>query len=125
MQNLACSVCGVRCSGRQWHNRDLGHGLCPLCAIWLQCERGMSIEEMESLYGMPGYHYQTPLHFLPTPLQVQARRVVMLSENMTDELYDALFDSELATDMPHGTAKARTGDPYEWLTNRLAEVLQQ
>lgn len=40
-----------------------------------------------------------------------------------DELYDALFDHYCSTnEMPYGTAKARTGDPYEWITAKLCEM---
>ena len=37
-----------------------------------------------------------------------------LDDNLYDALYDYYFD-----DMPYGTKKARTGDPYEWVAQRL------
>lgn len=37
-----------------------------------------------------------------------------LHDNLYDALYDYYFD-----DMPYGTKKARTGDPYEWIADRL------
>jgi len=27
-------------------------------------------------------------------------------------------------EMPHGTAKARTGDPHEWIFDRLEQILE-
>lgn len=36
--------------------------------------------------------------------------------------YDKLFEY-YAPDMPYGVAKARTGDPDEWILNRLEEDL--
>ena len=36
--------------------------------------------------------------------------------------YDQLF-AYYAPDMPYGVAKARTGDPDEWILNRLEEDL--
>lgn len=33
-----------------------------------------------------------------------------------DELYNYFF-----TEMPYGVAKARDGDPYDWITNALAD----
>jgi hypothetical protein len=36
--------------------------------------------------------------------------------------YDKLF-AYYAPDMPYGVAKARTGDPDEWILNRLEEDL--
>ena len=36
-------------------------------------------------------------------------------------LYDILYE-RFAEEMPYGTAKARTGDPCEWIENRLAEM---
>jgi hypothetical protein len=44
--------------------------------------------------------------------------------DLEDNLYDALFDYYLSSgEMPYGTAKARTGDPYEWVTQRLVAEL--
>ncbi len=42
-------------------------------------------------------------------------------------VYDVLFNFFLTNgDMPYGTAKARTGDPHEWIENRLfAEFADQ
>lgn len=44
---------------------------------------------------------------------------------LDDGLYDALFDyySDNA-EIPYGIAKARTGDPYEWISKRLAHEMQ-
>ena len=41
---------------------------------------------------------------------------------LTDELYSALYDHYM-DEMPYGVAKARTGDPYEWITNKLESEL--
>ena len=38
--------------------------------------------------------------------------------DISDHLYDALFDY-YHEDMPYGVAKARSGDPYEWISDRL------
>jgi hypothetical protein len=39
-------------------------------------------------------------------------------------LYDALFDYYASRgDMPYGTMKAKTGDPFEWITDRLDQEL--
>lgn len=44
--------------------------------------------------------------------------------DLEDNLYDALYDYYLDSgEMPYGTAKARTGDPYEWVTERLVSEL--
>jgi hypothetical protein len=44
--------------------------------------------------------------------------------DLDDNLYDALYDyySDKG-EIPYGIAKARTGDPYEWITNRLDQEL--
>jgi len=40
--------------------------------------------------------------------------------DLTDELYHALYDYYfLHGEMPYGTAKARDGDPYEWIHQRF------
>jgi len=41
---------------------------------------------------------------------------------ITDDLYHALYDYYF-DDMPYGTKKARDGDPYEWVSQRLADEL--
>jgi hypothetical protein len=38
--------------------------------------------------------------------------------DLSDHLYDALYDY-YHDDMPYGVAKARSGDPYEWISDRL------
>ena len=43
---------------------------------------------------------------------------------ISQELYDALYDYYLHNgEMPYGTAKARTGDPYQWISDRFAQDL--
>ena len=42
------------------------------------------------------------------------------SGEMSDALYDVLYDYYF-DDMPYGTKKARTGDPYEWVSDRFAQ----
>ena len=43
-------------------------------------------------------------------------------EDMDNDLYDALFDYYLNSgEMPYGVAKARSGDPYEWVAQRFAD----
>ena len=41
--------------------------------------------------------------------------------DLSTELYDDLFEyyAFIKGEMPYGTAKARTGDPFEWITNRF------
>jgi len=39
-----------------------------------------------------------------------------LMNNFYEDLYEYCMDSG---DMPYGVAKARTGDPYEWMENQL------
>jgi hypothetical protein len=44
--------------------------------------------------------------------------------DLSDALYNALFDYYSDSgEMPYGTAKARDGDPYEWISNRLEQEL--
>ena len=42
--------------------------------------------------------------------------------DLDERLYDALYDY-YQDDMPYGTKKARDGDPYEWITDRLDSEL--
>jgi hypothetical protein len=46
------------------------------------------------------------------------------SGELDDDLYDALFDYYSSTgEMPYGVAKARTGDPHNWISDRLGQHL--
>ena len=42
--------------------------------------------------------------------------------NLSNELYDALYDYYVE-DMPYGVQKARTGDPYQWVADRVTADL--
>ncbi len=53
-KTLICCCCGVYTVGRQWYNRDAGYGLCPKCAKWIKSRND---EDMQSCYGIEGYHY--------------------------------------------------------------------
>ncbi len=46
---------------------------------------------------------------------------VMAGEDLFDhsKLYDELYAYYLTAGMPYGIAKARTGDPVEWITDQL------
>lgn len=46
--------------------------------------------------------------------------------DMDDDLYHALFDYYFdAGEMPYGVAKARSGDPYEWISERFYRDLEE
>ena len=41
---------------------------------------------------------------------------------LSDEAYEIAFNYYLDNgEMPYGTAKARTGDPYNWISDRLEQ----
>lgn len=52
---LTCCCCGSYTTGRQWHNRDTGYGLCQSCASWMKTNT--SPEDMTKCYGKEGYHF--------------------------------------------------------------------
>jgi len=46
------------------------------------------------------------------------------SGEMSDALYQDFYDYFVNSgEMPYGTAKARDGDPYEWIFYRLTETM--
>jgi hypothetical protein len=46
------------------------------------------------------------------------------SGELSDELYQALYDFYLNSgEMPYGVAKAREGDPYNWVADQLTQAL--
>ena len=51
----------------------------------------------------------------------EAFEKLIATDEMPDELYDKLFEEYYVDheDMPYGTKKARTGDPYQWMYERL------
>lgn len=49
--------------------------------------------------------------------------ISLASTEMPDAMYDALYDYYTENgEMPYGTAKARDGDPAEWIENKLDEL---
>jgi hypothetical protein len=53
----------------------------------------------------------------------EVRRFEETSE-LDDDLYDALYDYYSNTgEMPYGVAKARTGDPHNWISDKLSSHL--
>jgi hypothetical protein len=58
--SLTCACCSDSTRGRQWHNRDTGYGICSKCVEWLTTTRKTASEEMASLYGVAGVHYNIP-----------------------------------------------------------------
>jgi hypothetical protein len=59
-------------------------------------------------------------HTLKHILRTFRRDIRDFIENgdMSDHLFDALYDY-YHDDMPYGVAKARSGDPHEWISDRL------
>lgn len=59
-----------------------------------------------------------------TPEQLEAVNIWLAnpSEDLPDDVYEVLMDY-YAEEMPYGTAKARTGDQYEWLFAKVSEEL--
>ena len=63
---------------------------------------------------------------LSTILETHKSAVAAFEEGgePSDELFYALYEHWLP-EMPYGTAKARDGDPGEWIAERLASELQR
>lgn len=86
-----------------------------------------SLQRMRHLSGMPlkenvlNDNGSTLGHIIQT-YQRDVRDFIQ-SGNMSDHLYDALYDYYF-DDMPYGVKKARTGDPYEWIGDRFFNDLQ-
>ncbi len=50
-------------------------------------------------------------------------RAIKNGADMSTECYDDLYGYYLNTgEMPYGTAKARDGDPYQWIINRIDDL---
>jgi len=57
---------------------------------------------------------------IQTILAIRAGRAELLDDVLYDKLFQ-IFAFETG-DMPYGTAKARTGDPYQWIEKRIASM---
>lgn len=63
VRRMHCCCCGAATFGRQWHNWDIGYGLCPECDHRLSQKYDEA--EMLNLYGQRGIHYSPPQDQLP------------------------------------------------------------
>jgi hypothetical protein len=64
-------------------------------------------------------------HIIPIQVRHAMQRVYHVGSNMTDTDFQVLFDYYTQNNqMPYGVAKARTGDPYEWIARTVREVFQ-
>src|SRR5450830_1519394 len=61
-KHLRCCCCGDEAYGRQFHNQDLGYGLCARCVSYVTPRT----EDMARTYGIEGVHFK-----LDTPAQVR------------------------------------------------------
>lgn len=60
---------------------------------------------------------------LPRELETELLRHItgQAKDDLTENLFEFLFEHYLH-EMPYGTAKARDGDPYQWLTDKLGTI---
>jgi hypothetical protein len=85
-----------------------------------------SLQRMANLAGVPLKENAlndngSTLDYIMTTYQRDIKDFVQngdMSEHLYDALYDYYFD-----DMPYGVKKARTGDPYEWISDRFRNDL--
>ncbi len=56
----------------------------------------------------------------------KARSAIDHGNELCDELYERCFEHYCNNgEMPYGTAKARTGDPYEWVLEKLEVLISE
>jgi len=69
------------------------------------------------------FDYRNPML---TPVQVQSLRDIFINRkgiDMADGTEEVLYNIFMSLgEMPYGVAKARTGDPSEWIYERLAKM---
>lgn len=57
---------------------------------------------------------------LHTTMVVEAKKYLEKDGILPDHLFDYFFDYYTGSgEMPYGTAKARDGDPYTWIEDKL------
>jgi len=58
VKNLECNCCGRNAPAyKQWHNRDIGYGMCRRCIKSIRSKKQMTEEEIKSSYGVEGIHW--------------------------------------------------------------------
>lgn len=63
---------------------------------------------------------------LETIMTADAVETFVATGEVDPQTYDLLFDYFLRSgEMPYSTAKARDGDPHQWVADRLAEEYGQ
>ena len=75
LKHLTCCCCGSYTTGRQWHDRDTGYGLCDRCAVsiynhWIfgrQRERRYFARK----YGQAGFHHSINSPYSPATLGLE------------------------------------------------------
>ena len=71
------------------------------------------------------YNYVTELsdvEFLKS-LGITKESFAEIDDFMDADIYDSLYE-RFMHEMPYGTAKARTGDPHQWLYDHIEGILQ-
>ena len=53
-----------------------------------------------------------------------AHKVVAYLNNEDDDEVDSMLYEHFHEHMPYGTAKARTGDPYNWIADRMSDLFK-
>ena len=61
-------------------------------------------------------------HFLSHDEFKRVLLAVTHGQDIPDDLMDKLY-AFFVEKMPYGTAKARTGDPHEWISDRIEDII--
>ena len=61
---------------------------------------------------------------LGSHLYSKLEKSMRLGDDFPDDLYDNLYEYYM-DEMPYGTAKGRTGDPYQWISDKLNVVFPE
>ena len=56
-----------------------------------------------------------------SPLTSEEIAAFVTIGELSQDAFDRCYDFWLS-EMPYGTAKARTGDPYEWVNDKLVSI---
>ena len=58
--------------------------------------------------------------------QVRLFELNFAGEDLPEDLFEKLYEHYTSNgEMPYGVAKARTGDPYEWILAKIPEYLAE
>jgi hypothetical protein len=112
-----CMECGMMesvCGGNHAANENIKHDMAEDAVQSLRRAAGLTENVLRDSTGSTLDHIANRFK--------RDIRDFETTGNLSDDLYDALYDYYV-DDMPYGVQKARSGDPHQWIADRIIQDL--